>query len=269
MGGRDVLATGRQGWRRVRFEAWIARLRAELRLRGATLSVEAETPPVLDSLPHLRIVSAGEGDATLTLRFGEKVAIGRDVELEVWAGGTNVLELDERAFLMNHVQVSLRSGTIHLGPHASLRTGALAKSEGLLTFGRYAGVSNFGVVHCHERIELEDYAGTADRVTIVDSEKAVDGSDTYFLDQPLSSAPVVIGRNTFLASNVVVTAGTRIGRNSVVAAGAVLTGKEYPAGWLIGGIPAKPLKPLPATAAAEAAAAAAADGGSAASPIPG
>ena len=29
--------------------------------------------------------------------------------------------------------------------------------------------------------------------------------------------------------------------------GAVLTGKTYPAGWIIGGLPAKPLRALPAT----------------------
>lgn len=231
----------------MRFQAWVARLRAELAARGARLILDAPHGAYLAELPHLRISSAGEGDRTFTLRIGPGVTFGRGVELEVWAGGTNVLEFGDHAFVMDSVHISLRSGAIRLGPHASLRTHTIAKSEGEIVFGRYAGLSYGGILHCAERIELEDYAGGADRVTIVDSEKAVDGSDTYFLMQPLRTAPVLIERNVFLASNVVVTAGTRIGRNAVVGAGAVLTGKTYPGGWIIGGIPAKPIRPLPAT----------------------
>jgi maltose O-acetyltransferase len=243
---RTAAVQVRRGYRDARFRFWVARLKAELAARGARLIVDAPHGAVLEGLPYLRIVNRGEGDRTLTLRIGPGVTIGRNVELEVWAGGTNVLELDEYSFIMDSVHVSLRSGAIRLGPHASLRTQTIAKSEGELVFGRYAGLSFGGILHCAERIEFHDYAGGADRVTVVDSEKAIDGSDTYFLEQPLRTYPVEIGRNTFLASNVVVTAGTRIGPNAVVAAGAVLLGKEYPGGWILGGIPAKPIKELAA-----------------------
>ena len=248
---RVAATRARWAWRDVRFQAWIARLRAELAARGARLIVDAPHGVVMDGLPHLRIVNKGEGTRTLTLRIGPGVTLGRGIELEVWAGGTNMLELDDHAFIMDSVHISLRNGAIRLGPHASLRTHSIAKSEGELVFGRYAGLSFGGILHCAERIELHDYAGGADRVTIVDSEKAIDGSDTYFLEQPLRTAPVIIESNVFLASNVVVTAGTRIGKNAVVGAGAVLTGKEYPGGWIIGGIPAKPIKALAATEAAK------------------
>jgi acetyltransferase-like isoleucine patch superfamily enzyme len=249
---RTAATRVRAGYRDVRFQLWVARLRAELAARGARLILDAPHGAILDGLPHLRITGTGSGDRTFTLRIGRGVRIGRDVELELWAGGTNALELDDYSFIMDMVHVSLRSGAIRLGPHASLRTQSIAKSEGEIVFGRYAGLSYGGILHCAERIELEDYAGGADRVTIVDSEKAIDGSDTYFLEQPLRTAPVLIGRNTFLASNVVVTAGSRIGPNAVVGAGAVLTGKEYPGGWIIGGIPGKPIRQLPVGSVAEA-----------------
>jgi 2,3,4,5-tetrahydropyridine-2-carboxylate N-succinyltransferase/tetrahydrodipicolinate N-acetyltransferase len=64
------------------------------------------------------------------------------------------------------------------------------------------------------------------------------------MDQPVHADEVVLGRNVFCATNAVVLRGTRIGANSVVAAGAVVTGGEHPSGWLIGGVPAKPLKSL-------------------------
>jgi acetyltransferase-like isoleucine patch superfamily enzyme len=259
-GLREGALRARNGVRRARFELWVAQLRAQLLVRGGRLIVDAPHGVEFDEPPQLRIKSGGgDGDGTFTLRVGRRVTFGRGIELEIWAGATNVLELGDYAFVMNNAQLSLRGGAIRMAEHASIRTGSVVKSEGELTLGRYAGVSNYCVVHCCDRITFEDYAGTADRVTIADSEKLIDGGDTYFLDQPLATSPVHIGRNTFIASNAVVTAGTRIGPNAVVGANAVLTGKSYAGGWIIGGIPAKPLRALPVTQAAiEAAEAAAA-----------
>ena len=41
--------------------------------------------------------------------------------LEVWAQGTNVLELHEDSYILDGVRVMLRSGRIHLGPRSNLR----------------------------------------------------------------------------------------------------------------------------------------------------
>ena len=245
---RGAVVRGRDALKRARFEAWVAKLRVQLAAHGAKLIVDAPHGVTFDEPPFLRVHRKGgvDGDATLTLRIGKGVTFGRGVELEIWADGTNVLELGDYAFVMDYAHVSLRNGAIRMGPHASIRTGSIVKSEGELTMGDYAGVSYYCVVHCAERITFEDYAGCADRVSVVDSEKLIDGSDTYFLEQPLKTEPILLERNVFVASNAVVTAGTRIGRNAVVGANAVLTGKSYPAGWIIGGIPAKPIRPLPA-----------------------
>jgi carbonic anhydrase/acetyltransferase-like protein (isoleucine patch superfamily) len=60
----------------------------------------------------------------------------------------------------------------------------------------------------------------------------------------------VLERNSFCASGTTIMRGTHLGRNAVVGAGAVVPQGDYPAGWLMVGMPAKPLKPLPATVAA-------------------
>src|SRR5436309_242797 len=65
--------------------------------------------------------------------------------------------------------------------------------------------------------------------------------------RPVLADPVLLERNVFCATNVVVLRGTTILRNAVVAAGAVVAGGEHAGGWLIGGIPARALKPLTTT----------------------
>jgi acetyltransferase-like isoleucine patch superfamily enzyme len=231
--------------RRARFLAWAARLDVELRRRGGRLVLDAPHGLAFDAPPHLKVAMKGEGDGTLTLRVGRNVTIGRNVLLEVYAPGTNVLELNDDSYVLDGVRLMLRSGTIVLGPRSNLRDYVQVKSEGALILGEEVSICYGSVLHCTERIELHDLVGTGERVTMIDSEKRHDGSDTHFLRQPLRVDPVVIGRNTFIAANAVITHGTRVGPNAVIGAGAVLTGGDYPGGHIIAGAPAKAVRALP------------------------
>ncbi len=241
---RPVLERGLAAYRHVRFRLWAARLGLELRLRGARLVLDAPHGARLDAPLHLKLVNRGEGGRTLTLRFGRDVHFGRNVQLEVWVGGTNELAVGDGAYVLDGVRLSLRGGRIDLGPLANVRDYAVLKSQGELIVGRHVAISYGDVLHCTERLELADLVGMAERVTIIDSEKSVDGSDTHFLAQPLRVAPVRIERNVFVAAGAVITLGSHVGENAVIAAGAVLTGGEYPARWIIGGAPARPLREL-------------------------
>lgn len=55
--------------------------------------------------------------------------------------------------------------------------------------------------------------------------------------------PIVIGKNVWVGANATILAGVSIGDNSVIAAGAVVT-KSVPANVIVGGIPAKIIKPI-------------------------
>src|SRR3954454_10334486 len=262
---RTAARITRDGLRRARFRAWAAHLELELRRRGARLVLDAPHGLLFESAPQLRVVMAGRGDATLPLRIGRNVFIGRNVLLEVWAQGTNELVLGDDSYMLDGVRVILRDGRVVLGPRSNLRDYVQVKSQGDLILGDEVSVCYGSVLHCTERIELHDLVGTGERVTMIDSEKRHDGSDTHFLRQPLRVAPVVIERNTFVAANAVITHGTHVGRNAVIGAGAVLTGGDYPGGHVIAGAPAKPIRPLPGTASSNAAGGTSADGGTLAS----
>src|SRR3954471_20866795 len=243
---RATAAALRDAARRARFRAWAAHLEIELRRRGGRLVLDAPHGMLFDAPPHLKIVMKGEGAGTLTLRIGRNVSIGRNVLLEVWAQGTNELNLGDDSYILDGVRVMLRSGAIVLGPRSNLRDYVQVKSQGDLILGDEVSVCYGSVIHCTERIELHDLVGTGERVTMIDSEKRHDGSDTHFLRQPLRVDPVVVGRNTFVAANAVITHGSRVGPNAVIAAGAVLTGGDYPGSHIIAGAPATPVRALPA-----------------------
>jgi acetyltransferase-like isoleucine patch superfamily enzyme len=234
---------------RARFLAWTAHLEFELRRRGGRLELDAPHGLRFAAPPELKIVMAGEGNGTLRLSVGRDVTLGRHVQLEVWAPGTNVLEMHDDSYTLDGVRLSLRSGTISLGARTNIRDFAVLKSQGQLLLGEEVSVSYGCVLHCTERIELRDLVGMAERVTVIDSEKRHDGSDTHFLRQPLRVKPVVLERNVFVAANAVVTHGTHVGANSVIGACAVLTGGDYPGGSIIAGAPAKPVRTLPGAAA--------------------
>ncbi len=120
----------------------------------------------------------------------------------------------------------------------------MLKSYGELTLGSRSIVSYSSAVHCEERVALEDLVGMAERVTVVDSDKLLAGTDDYFNDRPSRVGPVRIGRNTYVGAGAVITRGATIGPNSAVAANAVVTAGEHPAGWLLAGLPAKAIKAL-------------------------
>ncbi len=232
---------------RLAFAVWVALLRVQLRRRGARLIVDAPHGARLDGFPHLCVEALGDGDATTTLRLGAGVSLGRCTQIDVWAGGTNRLELADGAYLQRGVRLQLRSGTVALGPHTHVRDGAVLKSAGVLRLGQEVTVSFGDVLACTERIEIGDFVGLGERVTITDSDHTHDGSDTHYLRQPLRVEPVRLGRNVLVSANAVILRGAAVGDNAVIASGAVVGAGEHPAGWLLAGAPARPVKALSAS----------------------
>jgi len=214
---------------------------ARLRRLGGRLVLEAAGTPRLRG--PLR-VETGARPGTLTLRIGREVTIGRDCIVDLADGADGTIELGDGALLQARLRLQPWGGAIRIGAGAQLRDGCELKARGELRVGERAICGRNVTLHCHESLTLGPCVGLAERVTVTDSDHANDGSDRWFMEQPVVCAPVVLERNVFCATNVVVLRGTRIQRNAVVAAGAVVTGGEHPPGWLIGGVPAKPLKPL-------------------------
>lgn len=229
---------------RARFAAWAAALRLRLRRHGARLVLDAPHGARFGAPPRVRVHGLGEGEATFTLRLGRGVDLGTALTLELWAGATNRLEIGDGVYFLTAPRIELRGGSIRLGTHASVRDGAVLKSDGDLVIGDEVPISFGCVVACTSRIRIDDFAGLAERVTVIDSDHSHDGSATPFLRQPIRAEPVHIGSNTFVAANAIVLRGARIGANAIVGAGSMVRSGEHAGSWLHAGNPARPVRPL-------------------------
>jgi acetyltransferase-like isoleucine patch superfamily enzyme len=118
------------------------------------------------------------------------------------------------------------------------------KSDGELRAGEWVVFGHAAAVSATQEITLGDLVGLGERVSIIDSDHGADGTDAFYLRRPLRVTPVRLGRNVLVGANAVLLRGAEIGSNAVVAAGAVVPGGEYPASWLIGGVPARPVRDL-------------------------
>ena len=245
--GLRAAATAR---REAAFRAWAARFDFELRRRGSRLVLDCdgaptwETPPSLEPIAHRPSAPTKGSRPVFTLRVGKGVHLGRGLTIEYRDDGHNLLELGDGVHLQDGNRFVLADGRITFGARGRLRAGSILKSSGDLLIGEQVILAYHCVVHCAERIELHDLVGISDRSTIVDSSHTVDGSDTYYYEQPITTTPIVLERNVIVSANVMVLRGAHVERNAQLAGFSMVLKGRYPAGWVIAGNPAVPLKPL-------------------------
>jgi acetyltransferase-like isoleucine patch superfamily enzyme len=73
---------------------------------------------------------------------------------------------------------------------------------------------------------------------------------THYIDTKVSGQtcePIIIGEAVMLSSNLKLTPGVKIGNKALIGMGSVLTGKEYPGGFLIAGVPGKVIREVTGT----------------------
>src|SRR3954469_9459650 len=233
--------------RAARFALWCLALRLRLRRHGVRLVLDVAAPPRFRTLPHVEVRSPA-ADAprggTLTLRLGRAVQLGRDLVLEVGAGGDAALAVGDGAIFESFCRVQLDGGRVVLGPHVHVRDLCLLKSKSALEVGARTVLSRAVNVHATAGVTIGEHGAIGERSSLIDSDHAADGSAVPVLEQPLRVAPIVLGRNVMLGANAVVLRGARIGDNAVVAANAVVTAGEHPGGWVLAGAPAEPRRAL-------------------------
>lgn len=227
-----------------RFAVWQRIVTARLARLGVTVRWEVAGPPRFWTLPRLEPVVEGGGAGSLTVRLGHGVKLGRELVLEVWTGGENVLEVGDRTTFEAFCRVQLQGGTLRLARDVHVRDLVLLKTKGLVDVGEATVLSRGVHLHATAGVTIGAHGAIGERTSFIDSDHTVADDASPVLQRPLKVEPIVLGRNVAVSANCVLLRGTRIGANAVVAAGAVVNGGEFPGGWLIGGLPARALRAL-------------------------
>lgn len=111
-----------------------------------------------------------------------------------------------------------------------------------LTIGREVILNDALVNTSSGRVNLEDHAFCGHGVCLLTGHH--DYTRTGYDRQagvPQQGHDIVVGTGAWLGSNVTVLGPCSIGAHAVIAAGAVVTG-VVEAGWIYGGVPARPIK---------------------------
>ncbi len=100
----------------------------------------------------------------------------------------------------------------------------------------------------HEELTIGKNSIFGQRVSIHDQDHNTGPADVAPSKRGYSSSPVHIGDNVWVGAGATILRGVTIGDGAVVAAGSVVT-NDVPAGSLVGGVPAKVIKPVAAEVA--------------------
>jgi acetyltransferase-like isoleucine patch superfamily enzyme len=109
------------------------------------------------------------------------------------------------------------SCNIAIGDHCTIgyRVTFHVGRDGLLKIGDHVRLTQDILISAFERVEIADYCGIAENVSIRDADHGMD-ANRPFLGQLLSAKPILIGRD------VVISAGCRILRGSVLPEGVMI-----------------------------------------------
>ena len=175
-------------------------------------------------------------DPTSRLELGGRLFVGHwpeDEEKEPFGVGPgqtqrSILSLSKSSRLSTSGWAILGPGVqTMVGPDAEVRIGG----------GTYITANS--LILCWKDIEIGSDCAISWGVTIMDSDAHLiskEGGPRDFI------RPIRIGNHVWVASNVTILKGVTIGDDAVVAAGSVVAG-DVPPGAMVGGVPARVIKP--------------------------
>lgn len=115
---------------------------------------------------------------------------------------------------------------LKIGDYISLNSNCYIQCVGGVVIGNYVTVS-YGAILLTSGLNTRNYPNTC-----------------MCQNRLHTTAPITIGDGVWLGANSMVMPGVTIASKIIVAAGSVVTKSLDKEGWLYGGIPAKPIKPL-------------------------
>jgi maltose O-acetyltransferase len=180
--------------------------------------------------------------ATVEVDIARDVIIDGPIQLEIYAATASRLVIGSGVRIGDGVRLSLRGGSMAIGADSEVRRLGTYQVTGVLRIGAGVVLNGGVTVHCAESIEIGDLTIIGEYATITDSshQRTPPGVPIHHTSV---TNPVRIGRNIWMGAHAVITPGVTVGDQAFVGAAAVVT-KDVPSGWLVGGVPAKPIREI-------------------------
>lgn len=180
--------------------------------------------------------------ATVDVDIARDVDIAAGVRVDFVPWSANRVVIGSGARVGDHVRLSLRGGSLTVGPETDIRRLGTYQVSGDLRIGSGCVLSTGITVHCAQSVAIDDLTIIGEFATVADSahRRTPPGVPVH---HNVRTAPVHVGRNVWVGAHAVVASGVRIGDQCFIGAASVVT-KDVPAGWLAAGVPARAVREI-------------------------
>jgi acetyltransferase-like isoleucine patch superfamily enzyme len=112
-----------------------------------------------------------------------------------------------------------------------------------INIGHDSLIGEYCVIRGQGGVQIGDRVYTSPFTQILAVNHIYNDPTRPFTEQGITAQGIIIEDDVWLGAGAIVTDGVRVGKGAVVAAGAVVT-KDVPAHTLVGGVPARVIKPI-------------------------
>src|SRR5207247_698399 len=115
-----------------------------------------------------------------------------------------------------------------------------------IKIGKDSLIGEYSVIRGQGGVQIGDRVYTSPFTQIIAVNHVFDDPNRPFVEQGITAEGIVIEDDVWLGAGVIITDGVKVGKGAVIAAGAVVT-KDVPPHTVVGGVPAKPIRPIAGT----------------------
>ncbi|MFJ6042636.1 acyltransferase [Brachybacterium paraconglomeratum] len=138
---------------------------------------------------------------------------------------------------------ALRSSAAQCGELVDIRGFCQILAPEGLTLGSRISIHPFCYIDATGGIDIGNDVSIAHGSSILSTNHTWSDGSAPIRDQPVHLNRTVIEDNVWIGAGARIMAGVTIGTGSVIAAGAIVT-RDVPAGYLVGGVPARVIRVL-------------------------
>jgi acetyltransferase-like isoleucine patch superfamily enzyme len=188
-------------------------------MRGASLTFRAKSPKMMVKGRRVKLIGIS------MMSWGRYLKVGDDVYINAISA--------EGITLGEKVGIGAFSRLVASGDMSKIGRG--------INIGNNVGIGEFAYLGGAGGLCIGDNCIVGQYFSCHPENHCIDDTDKPFRLQGVTRKGITIGNNCWIGSKVTILDGVSVGDNCVIAAGAVVN-KSFPAGYIIGGVPARIIK---------------------------